>query len=175
MKKSISAIPTLFSVLSIVFFVSCNSGTEKSDNQSNTLDTAKEKSVQSSTEANTEAEETHEVDKPGAGSHKGILEEAGEKNHIEMVMSGRDVAFYPCDDKTNPIDANGWSGNANFHYKAGKSKSIELMLMDGALTAMEANSGKPFTVVTTLTMNDESISANFSSEGSIEHNDNDKK
>lgn len=175
MKKSIIGISVIFMTLGMGILISCNSGTKSSDNQANSSDAATKKAVQSQPEANAEAVESHEVDRPGAGPHKGILEEAGEKNHIEMVMNGKDVAFYPCDEMTNPIDANGWTGKADFMYKDGKSKSIDLMLMDGALTAMGANSGKSFTVVATLTMSGQSISSKFSSEGSIEHNDNDSK
>ena len=175
MKKSIIGISVIFMTLGMGILISCNSGTKSSDNQANSSDAATKKAVQSQPEANTKAEESHEVDKPGAGPHKGILEEAGEKNHIEMVMNGKDVAFYLCDDLTNPIDVNGWTGKADFQYKDGKSKSIDLMMMDGALTAMGANSGKSFNVVTTLTMNGQSISSKFSNEGSFEHNDSNQK
>lgn len=175
MKKSISVIPTAYIVLGIMFFISCNSATQSSDNAANSSDTSMGTAVQSKSETNKEEEESHEVDKPGAGPHKGILEEAGEKNHMEMVITGKDVAFYPCDEMTNPIDANGWTGKASFQYTDGKSGLTDLMLMDGVLSAMNANAGKSFTVVTTLTMNGQSISAKFNSEGSIEPNNNDHK
>ena len=150
--------------------MSCNSGNKSTENETAAMDTSMKMDNQQAATNNatvSEEKESHEVDKPGDGPHKGIIEEAGEKNHIEMTMNGKDVAFYLLDDMTNPINAKDWTGKAVFKYKGGNEKSIDLMMMDGALTAMGANSGKPFTSTVTLTMSGQTISAEFNSEGSI--------
>ena len=175
MKNSIITMSAIIIVLGTGILISCSSNNNGANNQTTDADTSMKKSEQVSPEANKEAEESHEVDKPGGGPHKGIIEEAGEKNHIEMTMNGKDVAFYLLDELTNPIETKGWIGKAVFQYKDGKAKSIDLMLMDGALTAMDANGGKSFTVDINLSMNGQSIASKFSSEGSIEHNESDHK
>lgn len=111
--------------------------------------------------AGNEEKETHELGKIGAGPNKGIVVEAGEKNHMEMTINGKEVIFYPLDDLTNSIDTKGWTGKAIFQYVDGTSKTIELMMMNGGLTAMDANGGKDFTVIATLTLNGESIIGQF--------------
>lgn len=168
---------TILIAAGIGIFMSCNEGNKEGEKNSATADTSAKMQEQPApaTESNNEAKETHEVDKPGDGPHKGILEEAGEKNHIEMVISGKDVTFYPCDDMTNPVDIKGWTGKAVFQYKGGGSKTIDLMMMNDALTAMGANSGKPFKAIATLALNGTSVSAQFSSEGSMGHRDEEEK
>lgn len=171
MKKQISAI---LIAISMCIFMSCSTGNKESENQTSATDTSmkmQEQTEPTSHEANNEAKESHEVHKPGDGPHKGIIEEAGEKNHIEMTIKEKNVAFYPLDDLTNPVDINGWTGKAVFQYKDGSSKTIDLMMMDGALTAMDANSDKSFKAIATLMMNGTTISAQFSSEGSMGHHE----
>ena len=89
--------------------------------------------------------------------------------------SGNKGADSPCDDMTNPIEANGWTGKAIYHYKGWSSKTIELMMMDGALTVMDANSGKSFTTIASLMNNGQSISTKFSSEEGLGKKDDEKK
>lgn len=125
-------------------------------------------------QVNNEQQEEHEVDKPGAGPNKGIIEEAGEKNHIEMVLDGKNVNFYLLDDMTNPVDMKGLKGTAIFQYKDGKVKTIDLMEMNGTLSAMDANTST-FTVIPTFKVNGQSISSKFKSEGSIGMKDGDAK
>lgn len=171
MKKQII---TLSIAISTGILMSCNSANKGAENETTTTDsieTIQQDAAPHSDEANNEAKEAHEVDKPGDGPHKGIIEEAGEKNHIEMVVNGKDVSFYPLDDLTNPVDAKGWTGKAIFQYKGGSSKTVDLMMMNDALVAMDANSGKSFTAIATLMNDEQSISAKFSSEGSIGHHE----
>ena len=153
-----------FLIASAAFISSCgNAGTKQADMKDTT--TLTQTTPATSAESN-KVKESHEVDKPGDGPHKGIIEEAGEKNHIEMVIDGQDVNFYPLDDLTNPIDVNRWTGKAMFQYKDGSTKNVDLMNMNGMLMATSANTS-PFKAVATLVMNGNSISAQFNSEGSI--------
>ena len=167
MKNLIIAILIAFSTGIIM---SCNPGSKGAENQTTTTESTKKMEEPPVTEPakaeNHEAEETHELNTWGAGEHKGIVAEAGEKNHIEMALSGKDVNFYPLDDLTNSVDTKGWTGKAILQYKGGSSKTFDLMIMNGALTAMGANTDKSFTAIATLMNNGQSISAQFSSEGS---------
>ncbi|MEP6794830.1 MAG: hypothetical protein ABJB16_10925, partial [Saprospiraceae bacterium] len=63
-----------------------------------------------------------------------------------------------------PLDVTGATGNVIMQYSDKSHKTIQLMGMNGVLTAMEANSGKAFTAVATLTKNGQSYSATFMSD-----------
>lgn len=153
-------------IATAAFISSCGNAGEKKTEMKDTMSLIPTEITPDSSAESKEAEESHEVDKPGAGPHQGIIEEAGEKNHMEMVIDGKDVNFYPLDDMTNALDVNGWTGKAVFQYKDGTSKNVDLMNMNGMLMATGANTGS-FKAVATLTMNGNSISAQFNSEGSM--------
>ena len=55
------------------------------------------------------------------------------------------------------------TGNVQMKYADKSTQKIDLMEMDRKQTAMQANNGKSFTVVCTLTKNGKSYSATFSS------------
>lgn len=120
-------------------------------------------------EHNDEAE-THEVNKTGGGPHQGMVQEAGEGYHMEMVVSSKDLIFYPLDARTEPVEIKGWSGKALMQYADGDIKNMDLKMMDNTLMAMGANTGEKFKSVVTLTNGSTSISSQFSSEGG-EHQD----
>ena len=161
MKMKIAAISI---AISLGALTSCGNDVKPADKTNDTVAKQADDHEDHDHGAGNEEKETHELNKPGAGPHKGIVVEAGEKNHMEMVINGNDVLFYPLDDVTNPLDTKGWSGKVIFQYKGGSTKTIDLMMMNGALMAMGANSGGPFNAVATLTMNGESINAQFKNE-----------
>lgn len=160
MKIKIAAI---LIALSTGIIMSCSSNKTKTADENSSAQTASDKA----SETNAEAEETYQLNKYGAGPNKGIVIEAGDKNHIEMVVKDKDVMFYPLDDLTNPIDINGWTGKAIFQYKDGTSATIPLMLVNGSLKAAGANSGQLFTAIVTLNKGGESISTQFNSDSSM--------
>ena len=153
-------------IATAAFISSCGNSEEKKTEAIDTTAMSQTPATPSAATESNEAKEAHEVDKPGNGPHKGIIEEAGEKNHIEMAIDGKDVNFYPLDDMTNPLDLKDWSGKATFQYKDGSTKNVDLMNMNGMLMATGANTGS-FKAIATLTMNGNSISAQFNSEGSM--------
>lgn len=108
-----------------------------------------------------EQEEDHHMGEIGKGPHGGTVEEA-EPNHIEMVADGKDLVFYLLDGDAKPVDMKGVTGGINMINKLGNG--IQLMEMNGKLTAMGANNGQPFSFVATLTKDGKSYSATFSSD-----------
>ena len=96
----------------------------------------------------------------GKGPHGGTIEEA-DPNHIEIMADGDDLVFYLLDDETKPVDMRGVTGKAKMQYADKSTKTIDLMEMDGKLTAMSAINGKVFTALCTLTKDGKSYSASF--------------
>ena len=147
MKTTSRTRASFLAIFAFLFFVGCN-----------------QSSRSSSESEEGESEETHEVGKTGAGPHQGIIEEAGEENHMEMVLNGSDAEFYPLDELTNPMDIKGWSGKAVFQYADSTSKNFDLEIMDDMLMATGANAGQKFKAEVTLSRKGKSISAAFESE-----------
>ncbi len=162
MNKTKSVIAVLL-LATAAFISSCGNAGEKKTEMKDTMSLIPTEVAPATTAESGEEAETHELNKFGAGPHKGIVVEAGEHNHLEMVIDGKDVNFYPLDDKTEPLDVNGWTGRATFQYKDGTSKNVDLMNMNGMLMATGANTGS-FKAVATLTSNGNTISSQFSSE-----------
>ena len=159
-------ITTAIIIVTGMALISCNSSTDKSA-AANT-DNASEKMTTNSSDQ-TEKAEAYPVGELGKGPNGGTIEEA-EPNHIEMVADGGDLVFYLLDGETNPMDMNGVSGNVEMKYADKSTKEIELMEMSAKQTAMEANNGKSFVAVCTLTKNGKSYSATFSSEKDLPKN-----
>jgi hypothetical protein len=100
-----------------------------------------------------------------------MVQEAGEGYHMEMVMSGKDLIFFPLDARTEPVEMKGWSGKALMQYADGDIKNMDLKMMDNRLMATGANTGEKFKTVVTLTNGSSSISSQFSSEGGDHQDD----
>src|SRR5688572_2442188 len=47
----------------------------------------------------------------GAGPNKGLIVHGNTGYHIEMVIDGANLAFYPMDQNANAVDGSGWTGN----------------------------------------------------------------
>ena len=107
-----------------------------------------------------EQEEDHHVGEVGKGPHGGTIEEA-DPNHMEIVANGSNLIFYLLDGDAKTIDMKNVTGTVKMQYTDKAAKKIELMVMDGKLTAMQANNGKAFTAVCTLTKNGKSFSSSF--------------
>ena len=105
----------------------------------------------------------HAVPEIGKGPHGGTVEEAP-PNHIELVAQGSDLIFYLLDGDGKPIDMKSMRGSVKMQYADKSGRTITLMEMAGKLTAMDANKGKSFTAVTTLTKGDRSYTASFTSD-----------
>lgn len=123
------------------------------------LNDSLQKTTATSPEAN---DEEHPVGVIGKGPHGGTIEEA-DPDHIEVVAEGNDLIFYLLDGKTNPLDMKNVTGSIRIQYPDKSSKTIDLMAMDGKLTAMGALNGKAFTVLCTLNKEGKSYSASFDS------------
>lgn len=107
-------------------------------------------------------EEDHHVGEIGKGPHGGTIEEA-DPNHMEILAEGNDLAFYLLDDNAKPVDMKKVTGSVKMQYANKSIKTIDLMMMDNKLTAMEANNGTAFTAICTLTKDGKSYSATFNS------------
>ncbi|MEO6166615.1 MAG: hypothetical protein ABIO46_03990 [Chitinophagales bacterium] len=166
--NTIKSVTAVLLIATAAFISSCGVSEEKKTANADSAAMAPITTV-TATESD-EAEESHEVGKQGAGPHKGIVEEAGEANHAEMVVSGKDIVFYPLDDKTDALDTKGWSGKVIMQYADGDTKTMDLKMMDNMLMAMGANTGEKFKAIVTLANGSTSISSEFSSEGGM-HND----
>ncbi len=108
----------------------------------------------------------HAVAEPGKGPHGGTVEEAG-SGHMEIVAQGSDLVFYLLDADAQPVDMKEVRGSVKMEYADKSEKTITLMEMDGKLTAMDANSGRPFRAVAILTRDGRSYSATFTSENDL--------
>lgn len=155
---------TAFALTSLAFF-SCNSSPDKSAAVS--VDKTPENVApppvsDHNADKPEEKEVDHHVGELGKGPHGGTIEEA-EPNHIEIMSKGKDLMFYLLDGDAKPLDVTGTTGNVIMQYADKSHKTIQLMGMNGILSAMGANSGKAFTAVATLTKNGQSYSATFMS------------
>ena len=92
--------------------------------------------------------EEHPVGVVGKGPHGGTIEEA-DPDHIEIVADGNDLIFYLLDGETNPLDMKNITGSVKMQYADKSIQTIDLMEMDGKLTAMAAINGKAFTTLCT--------------------------
>ena len=163
--KQLKLIKTAIMIATTLTFAACNSSSDKTppsnaDNASEKITTKPDAAQETGKQE--EKEEAYPVGEAGKGPHGGIIQEA-EPNHIEMTADGKDLVFYLLDGETKPMDMKGVTGSVKMQYANKKSKMIDLMEMDGKQTAMQANSGKTFTAVCTLTKNGKSYSATFSS------------
>lgn len=96
----------------------------------------------------------------GKGPHGGTIEEA-DPNHIEIMADGNDLVFYLLNDETRPVDMKGVTGKVKMQYADKSIKTIDLMEMEGKLTAMSAINGQAFTALCTLTKEGKSYTASF--------------
>ena len=127
------------------------------------------KSATDSTAGTPEAqEEDHHVGEIGKGPHGGTTEEA-DPNHIEIVADGKDLVFYLLDGDAKPLDMKNVTGSVKIQYANKSVKTINLMNMDGKLTAMGAKNEQGFTAVCTLTEDGKSYSASFESKKVIKN------
>jgi mono/diheme cytochrome c family protein len=108
----------------------------------------------------------HPVAEIGKGPHGGTIEEAGPM-HIEIVAGGSDLIFYLLDGDARPLDMKDVRGSVKIQYADASGKTISLMEMAGKLTAMDADNGKSFRAVATLTKGGRPYSASFSSDGDL--------
>lgn len=170
-------IKQLFAIAAMATLAACNSGdksTADADNGANT--TVTETTDANETTANADgtagdghadhdhaaggAEETHKTDVMGAGPHQGIIVHAS-SGHMEMALDGKDAAFYPLDGRTEPVDANGWTGSATVQYEGGDVKNVTLKNKNGGLVAEGTNTGKTFKAIVTLNGNGTTMTATF--------------
>jgi mono/diheme cytochrome c family protein len=105
----------------------------------------------------------HSAAGPKKGPHGGMIEEAA-PFHMEIVVQGNDLVFYLLDADAKPVDMQGVRGSVAIQYAGTPAKTISLMEMDGRLTAMGADNGKPFKATATLTKEGRSYSASFTSQ-----------
>jgi uncharacterized membrane protein len=110
-----------------------------------------------------EQEEDHHVGEIGKGPHGGTIEEA-DPYHMEIVSEGNDLVFYLLDGDAKSLDMKDVTGSVKMEYTDKSKNTINLMTMDGKLTAMQAQKGKSFTTaICTLAKGGKSFSASFSS------------
>ncbi len=107
-------------------------------------------------------EESHHVGEKGMGPHGGTIEEA-EPLHMEIVANGRDLVFYLLDSHAKPLAMSSISGSVKMQYLDKSKNTIELMMMDGKLTAMQAQNGKSFTAICTLIKEGKIYTSTFTS------------
>ena len=113
-----------------------------------------------------EKEEDHHVGEIGRGPHGGTIEEA-DPLHMEIVADGNDLVFYLLDGDAKPLAMNNISGSVKMQYLDKSKNTIDLMMMDGKLTAMQAQNGKSFTAICSLTKDGKIYSATFTSSKDI--------
>ena len=109
-----------------------------------------------------EQEEDHHVGEIGKGPHGGTIEEA-DPFHIEMVTDGNDLIFYLLDSDAKSLSINNITGGVKMEYADKSKNTIDLMMMDGKLTAMKAQNGKSFSAICKLNKDGKSYSATFTS------------
>lgn len=107
-------------------------------------------------------EEGHHVGEIGKGPHGGTIEEA-DPYHMEIAAKGSDLIFYLLDEDAQPMDMKGITGNVKIQYIDKSKNTIDLMMMDGKLTAMNAKNGKSFIANCKLIKNGKSYEASFNS------------
>ncbi|MBL0258367.1 MAG: hypothetical protein IPQ03_12935 [Bacteroidetes bacterium] len=110
-----------------------------------------------------EQEEDHHVGELGKGPHGGTIEEA-DPFHMEIIEDSNNLIFYLLDDETKPLDMKNVAGKIKIQYIDKTKSTIDLMNMNGKLTAMKSQIGKPFSAICTLTKDGKSYSASFTSD-----------
>lgn len=107
-------------------------------------------------------EEDHHVGELGKGPHSGTIEEA-DPFHMEIAAAGNDLIFYLLDGDAKPLDMKDVNGSVKMQYADKSKNTIDLMMIDGKLTAMKMRNGKSFTAICTLNKGSKSYSASFNS------------
>ncbi|MEO5675713.1 MAG: hypothetical protein ABIQ74_13805 [Chitinophagales bacterium] len=162
--KTTNSVMAILIIASAAIISSCGNQEQQKTEAIDTTKISEQAAAPTYPSEHNDAAETHEVNKTGGGPHQGMVQEAGEGYHMEMVMSGKDLIFYPLDARTEPVEMKGWSGKALMQYADGDTKNIDMKMMDNMLIAMGANTGEKFKSVVTLTNGSTSISSQFSSE-----------
>lgn len=107
-------------------------------------------------------EDDHHVGERGKGPHGGTLEEA-DPYHMEIVANGNDLIFYLLDGDAKPLDLRDVTGSVKIQYTNKLQNTINLMMMKGKLTAIQAQDEQAFIAVCTLIKENKSYSATFNS------------
>ncbi len=135
---------------------------------SKNMDTISQTNAKSGTENNkkehndVEQEMDHHLGDIGKGPHGGTIEEA-DPFHMEIVSEGNDLIFYLLDGDAKPLDMKNVSGNIKIQYNDKSNRVVDLMMMDGKLTAMKAINGKSFMAICKLIKDSKVYTASFNS------------
>lgn len=89
----------------------------------------------------------------GAGPNKGLIVHGNSGHHVEMVIDGNNLAFYPMDQNANAVDASGWTGNVVVQ-QGNDTKTFELKTSGGKMVAENVNPANAFKAVVTLKKDD---------------------
>ena len=144
---------------SMYLFAACNNTSENHDHANGDGHTHETKTEQPSISNNDDLPAgAHKhgdnvVGVMGAGPNKGLIVHGNTGYHVEMVIDGNNLAFYPMDQNANAVDANGWTGNVVVQ-QGNDTKTFNLTPRNGAMVAENVNPTNAFKAVVTLKKDD---------------------
>ena len=139
----------------LVIQTACNNADESTDKQPNNAHT-KQPSISNNDEPLPPGAHKHGdnvVGVMGAGPNKGLIVHGNNGYHVEMIIDGNNLGFYPMDQNANAMDANGWTGNVVIQQN-NDTKTFELKPSNGKLIAENVNPTNAFKAVVTLKKDD---------------------
>ena len=158
-------------LLALLGLAACNNTTETKEATNTDATTTERPSISNNDElpAGAHRHGDNVVGVMGAGPNKGLLVHGNTGYHVEMVIDGNNLIFYPMDQEANAMDPNGWTGNAVVQ-QGNDTKTYELKARDGKMIAENVNPTNAFKAVVTLKKDDIVNTATINYDAATTHN-----